>query len=152
MKYCFIYTLLFLSLGFVAHDTPMAFFELTIIEDAIEVNMEFEQKALEESIESKFLKDGSNELIKAYLLQHTEWVINEEATALDILSMDKKKGHIYVQAQLKVEGAVKTIGVQNTCLIDDIEGHHNIIRLKQKDRLREFGLFKSRVSMEIKVD
>lgn len=152
MKYSFIYTLLFVCCGFVAHNTPMAFFELTLMEDAIEVEMEFEQKALEDAIQSKFVKEGSNELIEAYLVKHTAWVINDETNALEILSVDKKKGHVYVQAQLKVDGAVKSIAVQNTCLINDVEGHYNIIRLKQQDRLREFGLNKERTSTEIVVD
>jgi len=91
-------------------------------------------------------------LIKAYLLKHTEWVINDEARALKILSINKKKGHINIQTQLKVTDKIKTIGVQNTCLINDIEGHYNIIRLKQEDRLREFGLFKGKTSVDIKIN
>lgn len=149
MKTYLIAILATISLAFTNHNTPMAFFDLTVLENTIEMQIEVEEAAMEQAIEIQYMQAISDELVAQYLLEHTKWTVNETASPMSIQTIEKERGHFRITAQLNTNSKVKTLGIYNDCLIEAVEGHHNIIRLQYGERLREFGLNKDRTETKI---
>ena len=134
------------------HDVPLAFFDLKESEDAIEVKMKFIKEDLEAALlavypNADFREEKVKEKnIEAYLSSHLRWVINNTAKNCIITQISEDEHHILISGIFsKPQRPIQRIEIYNTCLIEYIPKHSNIMNFHFHGKERMFRLHKKRI-------
>lgn len=129
-----------------AHDVPVAHFNLLEKDDRLMMEMEFDQGALASAILDK--KDRSsltNRQIKEYLSNHIQLTINKRIITIRIDRIKKKGHHVFVQATIaKPRLIIEQVLFKNTCLINVVPDHTNVLMTDINCITRGFQLNKER--------
>ena len=129
-----------------AHDIPLSITTLNWESQSVNVELKFDKEDLEQVIGLE--KDlASSSKIKQYIQSHTQFQVNGKQLKLSIASVENDEEHYIVKALLENPPAdAKTMQIQNTCLVKEINNHSNIIYLNYEDQRRGFRLHKDRPS------
>jgi len=130
-----------------SHEIPIAFFEITLVDEYnVTIDIQLDKKDLESN-----LSVSSEEKIKQYLFDNTKWKLNKEVTPLEICSIQKDEEHYLLETQFPpLTKKLKFLEISNTCLIN-IPNQSNIIYLNYKDEKRGFRLHKNRQETSIEL-
>ena len=139
-----------INFGF-GHDIRMAIFEISESSEGLTLKISIDKNdfyaSLEKEFGSTFTANKLEELSWIYLSKKLDIEINEIKVFFDSgeTTIDTYNIHMTTTLNPKID-QVTEIKMTNTCLIDSIEGHDNIMKLKLNNRVRSFRLNKKRTS------
>lgn len=149
MKYLFLLT--FLNLLSPPHDIAMAIFEVTLTKNEIQLRIKLDIDDINTSLQLTPEKTPTKELITKYLKKHTIWLINNQLTTFDAISIEKNEEFYLVEtAPIQFNDAFTTIDLHNTTLIESVDKQSNVIYIKQHGKeVRGFRMTKDRVQISV---
>lgn len=121
----------------------------------IRLDRENIEKAMnKDCVEGAFDLSRSEKLaqLEDYLHTNFQMKLNGASTDYEVLSFSNEKGYLVAHTvfDIQVEQKIAKIEVINTCLLDIVDGHDNIILVQLNDRVRSFRLNKKLQSTTIK--
>ncbi len=151
-----IITLSFLLLNALlpAHEIPLATYDLQLKNNELELVMVFDQGDFEKALLFDFNRKSlpyyhfrRNNLVKKYLKRHLKWTINDQEASVSFQKITLEDHHYEIKAVFSDFGdAVQKIGIYNSCLVDVIEDHSNLIYAHLNGKTRGFRLHKDRMT------
>lgn len=139
------------SEAFAEHDLRVARFRITATATGYDFNINFDREDILEEIYSveKYESEVIDQ-ISTYIKQHVSISIDEEAVAYELTVVEYTEENILLHGKLLYESRdIRKIDVQNTCLINRIDGHLNIMEFFLSDRERFFRLYKDRIAASV---
>ena len=134
------------------HDVSVAFFDLKVSEDGIELEMKFIKENMEKVLKESYPNtDFSNKLNKHKIIEtslstHLRWIINGSAKNCVIDQISEDEHYIFITALFsKPQHSIQRIEIYNTCLIEQIHEHSNIMSFHIHNKERMFRLHRKRV-------
>lgn len=145
--------LFFFSLLFIPeHDVPLANFNLYLEDNQLSLQVEFDKRDLALAIEQSGQR-LSTASVQAYFLRHSKWLIDEKEQEAHFCSSYSDREHYYLEVEFNFTNKNPTsLGIHNTCLINTIPSHSNVIYLFQNGKQRGFRLHKDRQKTSIRLD
>lgn len=145
--------LLSLNFGF-GHDLRMAIFEISEGENGLELSVSIDRDGfmttLQENCNESLIHHEFEDAVWEYLDSHMKIYVNDKLGKLDVGSIELGDQNIFINGALNVPdeiiGEIREIRMTNSCLVETIEGHDNLMKLKINDRQRSFRLNKDRIS------
>jgi len=146
--------LLFVCFLLYAHDIPVADFIFaqkgTILQLKITLDKADFEKACNEGQEQCMEQEDKENLMKDYLRSHLTVKVNERWLPIQFQSIGMDKHHRTIKASFTpIKERIQSVYIHNTCLIEEIEGHSNVITAHINDKMRGFRMDKKRVFIEI---
>ena len=137
------------NFGF-GHDIRMAIFEISERNEGLTLKVSMDKDDFYASLEKEFSSlsaDNIEELSWIYLTKNLDIEVNETRVLFKTgeITFDTYNIHLTTTLNPKISRITK-VKMTNTCLIDSIEGHDNIMKLKLNSRVRSFRLNKKRTS------
>ncbi|MEO1049273.1 MAG: DUF6702 family protein [Bacteroidota bacterium] len=139
------------------HDIRMAVFEISKDDLGYRLEISLDRSDIMRCLSPSSKHSSSKEDIEAsiigYIQQNFQLVINEDHCLENLpnpsFSYTRDMVRISVQLPMERVNSIETIRVFNTCFIEHIEGHLNIVRANLNGRYRSFKLSSDRVSTVI---
>ncbi|MEM8901046.1 MAG: DUF6702 family protein [Bacteroidota bacterium] len=126
-----------------AIDKPLATFELWVEEEVIYMEVKFDKKDLEQAIQKCYDKSFCRELAEAYFTSHSQWLVDEEKIDIQIFHFKVEHNTCSLKARLDLNRKeFKSLEIRNTCLVDQIVNHSNIVFVHHLGKDRAFRLSK----------
>lgn len=138
------------------HDIAMANFEINQVEDVLMMEVKMDKEDLEDLYTTKDKETidltEEDKLIQEYLDKHFYLVVNEEKINFKLQDISKDDYFYIVKlaSENRIEQTIRHIQLKNTCLIDDVDDHSNIVSFQLNDRYRTFRLHESRIRIEVR--
>ncbi len=138
------------------HDFAMANFEIDQKDDVLILQVKIDKENLENLYHKK---DGETadlnkvgEFVQKYLKEHFYLVVDQQKIDFNLqdMSTDKYFYNIALSSQNKVTQSIRYIQLKNTCLIDEIDNHSNVVNFKLNEKYRTFRLHEGRIRIEVK--
>jgi len=133
------------------HDIAMAIFEINLVDQTAHFKIKIDKGDIDGVLQISTLEKGRSEKIATYLSKNTICLINNQP--LDFkFNLIKNNGDFYFleSSPISFNTPFSTIDLYNTCLIETVENHSNVIYLKQKDKkMRGFRMNKDRTQISI---
>lgn len=134
-----------------SHDIKLAVFEVFEAESGLEMNVTLDKEDFLSSLESEFgirpTSDNLQKLAFEYLDSKVSIKVNGECTSFAILEIVFSNLNIHLKGSLNIQiAAIEEIHMTNSCMVDLIEDHDNIMKLKLNNKTRSFRLNRSRTS------
>ena len=139
MKFVFSILLLFQATsGYVDHDVAIALFDLSYKDNEIVIDIHFDKEDLDAAITTT---------VEEYLFEHLKFEINTQHVPFNIKSiLQEDDQHYEIKAVIRgVNQPIKDVFIKNTCLIEEIPHHSNVIYARFYDTMRGFRMHKDRV-------
>lgn len=134
------------------HDSKIALFDLFKENNSLELSMrlDLDDLAIALAISPDFEPCEYAPQISDYILDRLKIKINDKAIDICISEQTKDEHYLEIKASLGItEYGIKQIDVWNTCLIDNIEDHSNIVHARIREKTRSFRMNKDRTSISI---
>ncbi len=135
----------------IAHDVPLAIFQVRAEEDHLALKIRFIREDLEETLLQETpaldLSDTEirNELIENYLGQHLRWLIDGKAENTLIDRIEADEHHILIVGRIgNAKTTASKLEIWNTCLLGVVDGHSNIVHSYLHDKERAFRMSEKR--------
>lgn len=146
-----LFLLSFLSLWNPPHDIAMAVFAVTLEENSIQLKVQLDKTDIETVLNIDKEVASSKVLIAEYLTKNVIWIINNQPVEFTFISIEKSEDHYLLEAvPVPFKAPFMTIDLHNTCLIEEVAKHSNVIYIKQKDKeMRGFRMNKKRRQISI---
>ena len=141
----------FLGLLNPPHDIAMAVFAVTLEENTIQLKVQLDKGDIETVLNIDKEAASTKVRIAEYLTKHVIWVINNQPVEFTFTSIQKNEDHYLLEAiPIPFEAPFLTIDLHNTCLIEEVTKHSNVIYIKQKDKeMRGFRMNKKRTQISV---
>ncbi|MEO9872872.1 DUF6702 family protein [Ekhidna sp.] len=147
-----IFSLLLVGISSISysHDIRMAIFEITENDSGLQMNISVDRYYFYESLKNEFedhaTRDFEN-MAWEYLQSRVAIEVDGNCTAFEITEIEYGEENIYLKGSLNLQlEDIKEVKMTNTCMVDLVEGHDNIMKLKLNDRTRSFRLNSKRTS------
>ncbi|MGL1887362.1 MAG: hypothetical protein OCD76_12685 [Reichenbachiella sp.] len=159
MKIILVLTVLLFSIPSNAHDLKTAFFQIYEIDEQCFIQVKLDRNDLEKALmaECNVHKVLDEAVIQSsvmnYLDDRLSISMDGQSTNLNYYEVTMDEDYFVVQGVFEGFNAcvpIKKIAVRNTCLVDQVSGHNNIIQLTINDKKRSFRLNEDRVTTTIK--
>ena len=129
------------------HDLRVARFRITATSTGYNFNVNFDREDILKEIYStqKYQKEVIDQITQ-YIEKHVTIHIDDESINYELTEIEYTEENILLRGKLISDlRAIKKIDVSNTCLIEKIEGHLNIMEFFLNDKERFFRLDKDRI-------
>ncbi|MEP1035494.1 DUF6702 family protein [Ekhidna sp.] len=151
MKRLLSVTLILLFGTLYGHDIRMAIFEIYEGDCGLVMNVSADRyyfsQTLKNEFPSRFKDEHFEQITWEYLQDKVAIEIDGNCTAFEINEIEYSEENIFIRGKLNlILDDVKEVKMTNTCMIDFIDGHDNIMKLKLNDRTRSFRLNSKRTS------
>ncbi len=145
-----LFLILILSSGF-SHDIRMAIFEISDSSEGLTMRVSLDRtdflNTLKNEFPIKFTSENINQLMWLYIRDRVHIEVNKNETAFQISEIEYGDNNIYLKGPLNLKiDDIKEVRLTNTCMVDVIKGHDNIMKLKLNDRTRSFRLNEKRTT------
>ncbi len=140
MNWLFLFTLLFTS---PPHDIAMAKFDVIQNNETISLEVSFDREDLESTFGEHV--EINEETVGNYLNKKTSWTFNNESPTIKVVSLSEDR--LFYRVSCQFEGSysnIKKIKVQNTCLLEQVDGHSNIVSFEVNGKYRMFRMHEGR--------
>lgn len=146
--------LLSMNFGF-GHDLKMAIFEIyegkTGLEISISIDREVFLQTLKADCSETMLQNEFEDAAWEYLDSHMKIFVNDQFGSFHIEEIEYGRQNMIITGSLNVSvKEVREVRMTNTCLVDSIDGHDNIMKLNLGGRLRSFRLNEKRTATTAK--
>ncbi len=141
----------FLSFFNPPHDIAMAVFEVTLEENTLQLKIKIDRGDLEEALQLTNDKQNITPLIAHYISKNAIWIVNNKPTSFKF-SIIKEDKDFYFLETTPIEFTVPftSLDIYNTCLIETVDKHSNLIYIKQKGKeMRGFRMNKKRTQISV---
>lgn len=137
--------------GSFSHDIRMAVFEIYAGSDGLEMRVSADRynfiQTLKTEFPHSFCADQMEQISMQYLESKLTIEIDGECSSFEITSIQYSDENIFIKGSLNLKlNEVRQVKMTNTCMIDLLPGHDNIMKLKLNDRIRSFRLNSKRIS------
>lgn len=129
------------------HDLRVARFRITATSEGYDFDINFDREDILKEIYStqKYQPEVIDQITK-YIENHVTIHIDDEAIKYELTEIEYTEETILLKGKLLSDlRPIKKIDVSNTCLINQIEGHLNIMEFFLNDKERFFRLDKDRI-------
>ena len=135
------------------HDIAMAVFAITLAENSAQVKIQLDKGDIDELLTTTTTAASSNEKVAAYISKNTIWIINNQPTTFKFISFSENEDFYFLEtAPVNFTAPFTTLDLHNTCLIEAVDKHSNVIYIKQKDKeMRGFRMNKERTQISIEL-
>lgn len=139
-----------------SHDVAIANFEISQDEDLLMLEVKIDKEDLENIYVEK---DGEkidlikeNKFVQEYLDKHFYLVVDRQKINFHLqdISKDNYFYSIKLTSENKIAQFINHIQLKNTCLIDTVDKHSNIVSFQLNDKYRTFRLHEGRIRVEVK--
>lgn len=135
------------------HDIPLAIFNLTIEENSIHLAVLFDKVDLEKAVVYKPSTSPFQQEIEIYLQENMHWVFNQKAVAFEVCSLEKNREHYQISIDfVDFNEKLTQVELSNTCLVNVIDNHSNILNVYYKEQQRGFRLHKLRIATSFEIE
>ena len=141
----------FLNLYQPPHDIAMATFAVTLEENTIQLKVQLDKGDMDTALNITAKKDGFSEKLASYISSHVIWIINNQPTTFEFTTF-KENGDFYFLETTPINFTTPftTLDLHNTCLIETVDKHSNVIYIKQKGKeMRGFRMNKNRTQISV---
>ena len=127
------------------HEVPLAIFNLNIEANSVSLDILFDKADLENAVKQQPSSSAFQQQIEDYLLQNMQWLFNQKMVAFEICSMVKNREHYQIKVDfVGFKEELTQVEISNTCLVETIDKHSNILNVFYKKKQRSFRLHKAR--------
>lgn len=151
--YSMFYLLLFSFFSFLnpPHDIAMAVFAVTLEANTLKLQVQLDRGDIENALNISTKEEHSTKMIQEYVSTHAIWIINNQPTEFIFTTIKKNEEHYLLEATpIPFTSPFTTIDLHNTCLIEEVAKHSNVIYIKQKDKeMRGFRMNKNRIQISV---
>lgn len=144
---CFI-----VSLNLSAHESKIALFELSQQDDQVVLSIRLDLEDLATSIGTPLssVPPECSAIAETYIYERVKININEKMLDICMLNQSQDGHYLKITASLgEVKGNIEKINIWNTCFIDSIAKHSNIIHARLNKKTRSFRMDKDRTFISI---
>lgn len=116
------------------HDIAIAVFDFTQKEEKIILDIHFDKEDLEAALAEK-------ESVENYLFDHLKIQVNHQYIPIKIDQININDFHYEIKGSLNLKAQkIQSIHIQNTCLVEEIPNHSNVIHANFNDKTRGFRM------------
>lgn len=135
------------------HDIAMAVFAITLAENSAHVKIQLDKGDIDELLKIANSATNSKKKIAAYISKNTSWIINNQPTSFQFTSFTENKDYYFLETDsVNFNTPFTTLDLHNTCLIETVDKHSNVIYIKQKDKeMRGFRMNKKRTQISVEL-
>lgn len=130
-----------------SHDLRVARFRITATSTGYDFDVNFDREdILNEIYSTQKYESKVIDQIAKYIKSNVSIIIDEKEVAYELTEIEYTEENILLKGKL-ISGLreIKNIEVKNTCLINRIDGHLNIMEFFLNDKERFFRLDKDRI-------
>ncbi len=138
--------------GLVDHDLRMARFNISESENGYTLDINFDRADFLKTIyATDQYQSDVLEQAKIYIRQNLQYVFDGDSVSFELDSIQYTEENIFLTGMLMTARRnISEIQVANTCLIEDVEGHLNIMEFFLNGKKRFFRLDENRITTTIK--
>ncbi|MEM8900484.1 MAG: DUF6702 family protein [Bacteroidota bacterium] len=126
-----------------ALDKPLATFDLWVEEESIFMEVKFDKRDLELAINETYDEAFCQEMAEKYLISHSQWLVDEEKMDIQVFHFKVEHNSCYLKAKLNLRRKeIQSLEIRNTCLVNQIVNHSNIVFVHHLGKDRAFRLSK----------
>lgn len=135
------------------HDIAMATFAVTLEEHTIQLKVQLDKGDMDATLNIAAKNDGSSEKLATYVSKHVIWIINNQPTTFEFTSFKENEDFYFLEtAPVNFATPFTTLDLHNTCLVETVDKHSNVIYIKQKGKeMRGFRMNKKRTQISIEL-
>ena len=134
------------------HDIRLAKFRITEVGSGYELSINFDRSDLLESIYAS--RDYENDVLlqaEAYVKENLHYLFDGDTVLYDLEEIEYTENNIVIKGKILADKlSVTEINVVNTCLVDEVKGHMNIMEFFLNDKERFFRLDQARTKTIVK--
>ena len=134
------------------HDIRLAKFRVIAVDAGYELSINFDRSDLLESIYAT--RDYDNDVLQqteSYVKENLFYLFDGDTVSYDLENIEYTDTNIILTGAILTDKiSVKEIRVGNTCLIDEVKGHMNIMEFFLNDKERFFRLDQVRTKTIVK--
>ena len=137
------------------HDFAMANFQISQEKEGLVLNIKMDKENLENIYRNKEGKKNEttigDDFIQKYLDEHFILMVNDKKVNFHLqgVSTNKYFYKIEFSSLNKFKEIIHKVQLKNTCLIDDVDNHSNLVNFKFNGKERTFRLHESRVRIDL---
>lgn len=141
----------FLNFHHPPHDIAMATFAVTLEEHTVQLKVQLDKGDMDATLNIAAKQDGSPEKLATYISKHVIWIINNQPTNFKFTSFKENEDYYFLETTPVIfTTPFTTLDLHNTCLIETVDKHSNVIYIKQKGKeLRGFRMNKKRTQISV---
>lgn len=136
-----------MAITFVAHDVPVAFFNISQSSDELKVLIEFHKADLKKLVEHCPEATDFDGQVQDYLNTHFTMYANDQLINWQYESSNQDHYHYNISFVSPFKEEITKVVIKNTCLIDKVLGHTNVIKADLNDTFRGFKMDQDRKSI-----
>ncbi len=133
------------------HDIAMATFAVTLEENTVQLKVQLDKGDINTTLNITDPKDDLSEKLASYLSTHVIWIINNQPTTFEFTTFKENEEYYYLETTpVNFTTPFATLDLHNTCLIETVDKHSNVIYIKQKGKeMRGFRMNKKRTQISV---
>ena len=133
------------------HDIAMAIFAVTLEENTVQLKVQLDKGDMDATLSIAAKNDSSSEQLATYISKHVIWIVNNQPTTFKFTSFKENEDYYFLETSpVNFTTPFTTLDVHNTCLIETVEKHSNVIYIKQKGKeMRGFRMNKKRTQISV---
>jgi len=141
-------TIFFTNLYPPAHDVPVATFRITASHAIINLDVSLDLEDFSESLDIE-ISEVNLKNVQTYLQENTSFQFNDQVANFKITEVKIIRDHIQAKGTFgRVAKNIKTIKVENTCLID-VARHSNVIQVDLNNQSKDYRMHKKRTEIRL---
>lgn len=150
-----LYIFSLVALAISPHAGNVSFFSIHLDKVPNELVLEIESDYLGWMFDSYEQGLDTELAVNEYLNQHLKVYLNEELCLLNVCEIEPgKDGHTFINIQIHRDKNfdIKTMRIDNTCFLKEVEEHVNVIMIYQEEKeVRGFKMNKERKKIEVEL-
>ena len=146
-KKILVFFLLLTGPGF-SHDIKLAIFEMSQGKEGLQLNIVVDKEDFLRTLSSNYgdKRYDLPYLASQYFDSHLIIRVNDQCATFTIATVEQNRYNIVLAGSLNMTvDWIEEVQVENYCMIDEIDRHENIVRLKLNNSERSFRLNRHRV-------
>ena len=131
------------------HDFAMAIFAFSIEENRVQLKIKLDKGDINEVLKIEILKEGLSKKVSDYVSRNLMLIINNQPAEYEFKAIkNNKEFYLLETAFILFKSPITNLELNNTCLIETVDKHSNIIYIKQKGKeMRGFRMNKNRTKI-----
>jgi len=137
------------------HDVALATFNIQQEDKFLILNIKLDKEDLENILQTGATKTADltkeTKLLQQYVNQHFYLLVNDQKVnfQVELISQNDYFYHIQLSSNNEFEEFIRNVQLKNTCLIETVQGHSNIVNFNINEKSRSFRMHKDRKRIEV---